>query len=399
MRITDSLKLSSSAIFRQKLRASLTILGISIGIASVVLLTSIGEGIHRFVLAEFTQFGTTIIGITPGKESTLGVSPGVFANERPLTINDSIALKRIPHALAVVPSVMGNAEMKANNRSRRSTVYGVGPQMPEAFSFKLSTGRFLPDDDSNASRAFAVLGHKLKQELFAEKNPLGQKIRIGGNSFRIIGIMEPKGQILGFDLDDTVYIPASRALNLFNRESLMEIDLMYEQGSDEKKIVNAIKKLLIARHGREDFTITTQQQMLDVMGNVLNVLTFAVAALGSISLLVGGVGILTIMLIAIQERTSEIGLLRALGARRNQILWLFLGEAIVLAAIGGFAGLIFGYVGAQVLHVAIPALPVHTPVIYMLLAEAIAIIIGLVSGVLPALKAAKMRPIEALRTE
>jgi len=381
------------------MRASLTVLGISIGIAAVVLLTSIGEGIHRFVLAEFTQFGTTIIGITPGKENTLGVSAGVFANERPLTINDSLALKRVPHTVAIVPTVMGNAEMKANNRSRRATVYGVGPQMPEAFLFKLAAGRFLPDEDINASRAFAVLGHKLKQELFADINPLGQKIRIGGDGFRIIGIMEPKGQVLGFDLDDTVFIPASRALSMFNRESLMEIDLMYEQGADEQKVVDAIKKLLIARHGREDFTITTQTQMLDVMGNVLNVLTFAVAALGSISLLVGGVGILTIMLISIQERTSEIGLLRALGANKNQILWLFLSEAIVLAAIGGVTGLCIGYLGAQTLHALIPALPVHTPLIYMFLAEAVAVIIGLTAGVLPALKAARMNPVEALRTE
>lgn len=399
MLFSDFLKLTFSAIFTQKLRASLTILGISIGIASVVLLTSIGEGIHRFVLAEFTQFGTTIIGITPGKESTLGISAGVFANERPLTIDDSIALKRIPKILAVVPSVMGNAEIKANNRTRRSTVYGVGAQMPQAFSFKVSSGRFLPDDNSNAARAFAVLGFKLKQELFADSNPLGQKVRIGGNSYRIIGTMEAKGQILGFDLDDTVYIPASRALSMFNRDSLIEIDLMYEQGADEQRIVDAIKKLLIARHGHEDFTITTQQQMLDVMGNILNILTFAVAALGGISLLVGGVGILTIMLIAIQERTTEIGLLRALGARRQQILWLFLGESIVLAAIGGIAGLTIGYLGALALNIMVPALPVHTPLLYMILAESIAMIIGLLSGVIPAMKAAAMRPVEALRAE
>ncbi|NOY66719.1 MAG: FtsX-like permease family protein [Gammaproteobacteria bacterium] len=399
MRLIDSVKLSSSAIFRQKLRASLTILGISIGIASVVLLTSIGEGIHRFVLAEFTQFGTTIIGITPGKETTLGISAGVFANERPLSIADSIALKRIPDTVAIVPSVMGNAEMKANNRTRRATVYGVGPQMPLAFQFNVGSGHFLPDEDITASRALAVLGHKLKKELFADSNPLGKKIRIGGDSYRIIGTMEPKGQILGFDLDDTVYIPVSRALSMFNRESLMEIDLMYEQGSNEKHIVDAIKKLLITRHGREDFTITTQQQMLDVMGNVLNILTFAVAALGGISLLVGGVGILTIMLIAIQERTSEIGLLRALGAQQKQILWLFLGEAVVLAGIGGIIGLAIGYIGAQALHIIVPALPVHTPFVYMLLAEAIAIIIGLLAGVLPALKAARMQPVEALRAE
>jgi len=399
MHFLDFLHLSFSAIFSQRLRALLTILGISIGIASVVLLTSIGAGIHRFILAEFTQFGTTIIGITPGKETTFGVSVGVFANERPLTIEDSIALMQVPNAVAVVPSVMGNAEIKANKRKRRTSVYGVGPQMPEAFLFKIGSGRFLADEDLLSARAQAVLGAKLKRELFGDNNPLGQKVRIGEDSYRIVGVMEAKGQILGFDLDDTIYIPAVRALSMFNRDSLMEIDLMYKEGVDEQRVVNAIKKIMIARHGREDFTITTQQQMLDTMGGIMDILTFAVAALGGISLLVGGVGILTIMLIAIQERTQEIGLLRALGARRDQILWLFLGEAIVLSALGGLTGLVIGIIGAQTLHFLIPGLPVHTPIQYILLAEGIAIMTGIVAGVLPARQAARMQPVDALRTE
>jgi putative ABC transport system permease protein len=399
MNISDFSRLTYSAIFTQRLRATLTILGIAIGIASVVLLTSIGEGIHRFVLAEFTQFGTTLIGINPGKATTFGASVGVFGNDHPLTLDDSEALRRVPHTRAIVPVVQGNAEIEAQGRKRRTTVYGVGPQMPQAFSLEVASGRFLPQDDINAPRAFAVLGSKLKQELFASSNPLGEKIRIGGENYRVIGVMESKGQILGFDLDDTVYIPAARALSMYNRDSLMEIDLMYEEGQDEQQVVSAIKRILTARHGREDFTITTQQQMLDVMGDILNILTFAVAALGGISLLVGGVGILTIMLIAIQERTAEIGLLRALGARQSQILWLFLGEAIVLSAIGGLLGLIIGIATAQLLHLLLPALPVHTPLHYIVLAVGIAVIIGLLSGVLPARKAASMNPVDALRTE
>jgi len=399
MRIRDFIRMTYSAIITQRLRASLTMIGIAIGIASVVLLTSIGEGIHRFVLAEFTQFGTTLIGINPGKTTTMGASIGMFGNDHPLTIADSEALRRVPHTRAVVPMVQGNAEIEAKGRKRRSTVYGVGPEMPLAFSLQVASGRFLPDDDIDAPRAFAVLGNKLKQELFANSNPLGEKIRIGGDNYRVIGVMESKGQILGIDLDDSVYIPAARGLAMYNRDSLMEIDLMYAEGQDEQQIVKAIRRILMARHGREDFTITTQQQMLDVMGGILNILTFAVAALGSISLLVGGVGILTIMLIAIQERTAEIGLLRALGARRGQILWLFLGEAIILSAIGGFLGLLIGVAGAQILHLLFPALPVHTPLQYVLLAEAIAMLIGLLSGVLPARKAAGMKPVEALRAE
>lgn len=395
----DFIHLSSGAILSQRLRAGLTILGITIGITAVVLLTSIGEGIHRFVLSEFTQFGSTIIGINPGKATTHGTSVGVFGTERPLTLDDAEALKRVPHAKAVVPLVQGNAEVETENRRRRTTVYGVGPEFPTAFSLKIGIGKFLPRDNPQAPRAFAVLGSKLRAELFGNENPLGKRIRIGGSRYRVIGSMEPKGQVLGFDLDDTIYIPAKRALEMFNRDSLMEIDLIYKEDAPEKEVVASIKRILEARHGREDFTITTQQQMLDVLGSVLDVLTFAVAALGSISLLVGGVGIFSIMTIAVQERTPEVGLLSALGAHRSQILGLFLSEAIILSAIGGFFGLLLGIGGAQLLHLLIPALPVHTPWSYVFLAEAIAIFIGIVAGVMPALKASSMDPIEALRAE
>jgi putative ABC transport system permease protein len=211
--------------------------------------------------------------------------------------------------------------------------------------------------------------------------------------------MESKGSVLGFDLDDTVYIPAARALTLFNRNTLMEVDVMYEEDAPVQKVVDAISKTLIARHGRDDVTITTQQQMLDVLGSVLNVLTFAVGAIGGISLLVGAIGIVTIMTIAINERTSEIGLLRALGAKQSQVLSLFLGEAIVLAAVGGLSGLVLGFSIAQLLHLALPALPVHTPLLYVVLAEGVAVVIGLAAGVLPAQRAARLDPVEALRSE
>jgi len=235
--------------------------------------------------------------------------------------------------------------------------------------------------------------------LFGSENPLGQHVRIGGYRCRIVGVMESKGQVLGMDFDDTVYIPAARALELFNRDGLMEIDLVHTEDADVDEVVAGIKRILISRHGREDFTITTQQQMMDVMGNVLNVLTFAVGALGGISLIVGGIGILTIMTIAVNERSSEIGLLRAIGAERDQVLSMFLAEAILLAGIGGLAGLTLGIGGANLLTLAVPALPVHTPWLYVLLAEILAIGIGLVAGVAPAKRAASLDPVEALRTE
>ena len=399
VKIGDYFSLVSGAILAHRLRSYLTMLCITIGITAVMLLTSIGEGIHRFVLAEFTQFGTTLIAINPGRVTTAGSSVGVFGTERPLTIEDAEALKRIPYAKAVIPVVQGNAEIEAGKKSRRTTVYGVGPEFPVVFSFAIRSGKFLPEDDIQAPRAYAVLGYKLKQELFGDQPPLGRLIRIGGNRFRVIGVLESKGQILGIDLDDAAYIPTQRGLALFNRDGVMEIDVMYKEGFDEKVVVNYIEDIIIARHGKNDVTITTQQQMLDVLGSILDILTFAVGALGGISLLVGGVGILTITTIAVRERTSEIGLLRALGAQRKQILILFLSEATILSTLGGVAGIVVGIGLAFLLQIFLPALPTQFSVFFTALSVVTSMMIGLTAGVLPAMHAAKLDPVEALRAE
>lgn len=399
MQSRDLLALTVTSLIAHRARSLLTALGIAVGIAAVVLLTSIGEGLQQFVLAQFTQFGTTIVAINPGKATTAGTSVGVFGTERPLTIEDALALEQLPGARAVVPFVQGNADVEYGSRSRRTTIYGAGPRMPEALRIDVRIGRFLPDDDPTAPRAFAVLGSRMRSELFSDGNPLGQLITIAGSRFRVIGVMESKGTVLGFDLDDTVYIPAARAMSLFNVDGLIEIDVMYEEGFSVQQVVEGIRRVIVARHGRDDVTITTQQQMLDVLGGVLDVLTFAVGAIGGISLLVGAIGIVTIMTIAVNERTGEIGLLRALGARQSQVLSLFLGEAIVLAAIGGAAGLVLGAGLGQLLRLAVPALPVHTSMFYVILAESIAVSIGLLAGVLPARRAARLDPVEALRAE
>lgn len=395
----DLVHLIFSTLVAHKLRSFLTLLGIAVGIFSVILLTSIGEGLHKYILSEFSQFGTTLIAINPGKTTTMGVSMGVFGTEKPLTIDDVDALNKLPYTRAIVGIIQGNAEIEGNHRSRRSMVYGTGSQMPEAFNMPVLSGRFLPDDDPHSPRAFAVLGHKVKTALFGQQNPIGQRIRIGGERYRVIGVMAAKGQFLGIDLDDSVYIPLARGLSLFNRDSLVEIDLQYHEGYDEQRVAKAIRKLLIARHGREDFTITTQQQMLDVMGSVLNIITFAVGAIAAISLFVGSIGIVTIMTIAVAERTGEIGLLRALGATRNQILGIFLSEATILSALGGIGGLALGLGIEAILRWLVPGLPFHTPWIYVVAALAVAVIIGLIAGVAPALHAARMDPVTALRSE
>jgi len=205
--------------------------------------------------------------------------------------------------------------------------------------------------------------------------------------------------MLGFDLDDTVYIPVARAMAMFDRESLMEVDVLYKPGIDAAELANRIKVRLMARHGSEDFTIVTQDQMLEVQGSVLDVLTLADGALGAISLLVDGIGILTIMTISVNERIPEVGLLRALGAGRNQVMGLFLGEAVVLAGCGGIVGLLTGIGDAWLVGAAIPGLPAQVAWDYALLALFVAVSIGLIAGVVPALRAAALDPVTALRAE
>lgn len=399
MRAADLVSLTGSAILAQRTRSLLTGLGIAVGIAAVVLLTAIGEGVQRFVVQEFTQFGTNLLTVTPGKTETFGISGAIVSSVRPLSLEDALALRHIPQVQAAMPFVQGNAAVEAGGLSRRTTVFGTGPEVPQVWRIEPALGRFLPADEVRRARAYAVLGSKLRDELFPGRSPLGERIRIGGESYRIVGSMQSKGQLLGFDLDDTVYIPIARALAMFDRDSLMEIDILYQPGANADAIAKRIRERLMARHGSEDFTITTQDQMLEVLGSVLDVLTLAVGALGAISLAVGGIGILTIMTISVRERTAEIGLLRALGAQRRQVAGLFLGEAVVLGGCGGAAGLLLGIGGAMLIGLLLPALPVHIAWEYVGLALGVSLLIGLAAGVLPALKASALDPIEALRSE
>ncbi|WP_333873794.1 ABC transporter permease [Methylobacter sp.] len=397
MHYTDLILLSYRTVISHKLRSALTALGLIIGIAAVVVLTSIGRGIHTFVLAEFTQFGTNLIGVHPGKTTTFGVSGASISTVRPLVIADAVSLSKVENIIAASPLVQGNARVEAGEKQRRTNVLGVGSAVPEIWKIKVISGRFFPEEGN--PRAFAVLGNKLASELFGTASPLGQRIRIGSDRFRVVGVMEKKGQMIGFDMDDTVYIPAAKALELFDRESLMEIHLLYRSTAAVAEVEKSIKRNLVARHGSEDFTIVTQNQMLKSMDSILNILTLAVAALGSISLLVGSVGILTIMTIAVSERISEIGLLRAIGAERRTIFQLFLCEALALSGAGGLCGVLLGMTIVWILDAALPALPVELAWAYIIAAFMISLLIGIAAGVAPAMKAARLEPLEALRAE
>lgn len=398
MNFLDYLRWIFRALWMQRLRSVLTIVGFAIGIAAMVLLSSLGEGLRQFVIQEFTQFGSHIVAITPGKTETFGMG-GILNTTRPLSLEDSEALKRIPGVQQVVPVVFGTAQIKAVGRSRYTDVAGVGALADKAWKLEVSQGSFLPQEDIQRARAFAVLGSKLKRELFRGENPLGEFVHIGGNRFRVIGVMEPKGQFLGTDLDDMIYIPANKGLQIFNRESLMEVDVFYSPAVPTERLTENIRRLLIERHGFEDFTIVTQDQMMATMDNILRILKYAGGGLGAISLLVGAVGITTILMITVTERTSEVGLLRALGSTRSQVRNLFLGEAVMLGLVGGLAGVLVIALLVVGVRLFVPGLPVALKGEIVLVALLMSMLIGLMAGVRPALNATRLSPIDALRAE
>ncbi|PXW91099.1 putative ABC transport system permease protein [Nitrosomonas sp. Nm84] len=399
MNLTDTFRFAFRSLTAHRLRTLLSASGIAVGIAAVILLTAIGDGVQRFVLSEFTQFGTNIVNINPGKIHTHGGSLGAIGSARLLTIEDAMALKQSRYAQYTNANVVGNAEIRAQGRSRRVTAYGQGPDFAKAFNMQVEIGQFLPHDDPRNPRAYVVLGAKVRTELFGAINPLGALLQIGGSRFRVIGVMASKGQVLGFDLDDTVFMPTTRALEVFNRQGVMEINFSYFSDAPIQAVVDDIQRILVARHGRVDFTITPQKQMLSTLSTVLNVLKFAVAALGGISLLVGAVGMVTLMHIAVSERVSEIGLLTALGATRARIRIIFLLESTALSTVGGLIGLIVGASIAGLLKLLISGLPVNIPWDYVLGALCVSILIGLAAGVIPAMRAANLNSVDALRTE
>ncbi len=401
MHATDLLRLAWGAVIGHRLRSALTMLGFAIGICAVILLTSIGEGIRQFVLDEFTQFGTNIVAINPGKSDTTGGPPAALAGTiRKLTLGDAEALKRLPQVQGVMPVAFGNARVESSQAGRSVLVYGVTSEMQELWKFRVRQGRFLPPGDPRHSSPVAVLGMKLKREVFGGGSALGERVRIGGRPFRVIGVMEPKGQFLNIDLDDTVFIPVSAAMQLFNRDDLIEIDVIYRNAHATQTVIDGVRRILLDRHdGEEDFTITSQESMIEVLDRIIGVVTTAVGAIGGISLVVGAIGILTMMWISVNESTAEIGLLRALGARRSQVLGFFLLQAGLLATAGGAIGVAAGIGIGQALHFALPGLPVRTLPEYVLAALALSFAVGLLSGALPARRAAGLDPVEALRAE
>ncbi|MEK8023873.1 MAG: ABC transporter permease [Candidatus Hydrogenedentota bacterium] len=400
MRTRDLIRYTTSAVASHRLRSILTMLGIVIGIASVILLTSIGEGTRQYILSEFMQFGANLLQVTPGRSKTTGPA-GVFGGTlHPLTLDDAAAVARIPGVEKVVPVAFGTARVESSDRARSVFIYGVTAEMTDVWKFKLRQGSFLPPGDPRHGAPLAVIGPGLKREIFGDRNALGEHVRIGGERFLVIGIMAPKGYMLGINIDDAAYIPVSRALPIFNREGLMEIDVLFSNVSATHAVSESIRKSLISLHrGDEDFTIVTQTEMLGTLEDVIRIVSAAVLGIGAISLIVGAIGILTMMWISVNERTAEIGLAKALGATNGQILMLFIGEAVMLSTTGGIIGLATGFGLSRLLGYFVPQLPLATPIEFAVLAIGVSFIVGMLSGVLPARRAAMLDPVEALSAE
>ena len=400
MKIKDIFIFSSFSVISQKMRSFLTSLGIAVGVVCVIFLTSLGQGLQDYIVGQFTQFGTNIIGISPGKEQTMGMPLGVFGTVRPLSFEDAEALERLPTIETAVPVSGGSGEIESADRMRRSMVVGTGSDYDIIVGAEDNMiGQYLPDDNPKTPRAYAVLGPKMKAELFGEQNPLGLTVRVNSVRFRVVGVLPAKGDFLGMDLDDAIYIPIAKFNSMFNREGFQEIDLIHKDNVTADEAVASIKRLMISRHGGEDITITTQADMLESLGEIMKWLKFTVAAFGGISLLVGGVGIFTIMTVAVNERTSEIGVLRAIGASRRRIQDVFLLESIFLAILGALLGLSIGFLAVNIALTIYPDMPIAIAWDYIVYAIVISLFIGLVAGYLPARSAAQLDPIEALRTD
>lgn len=382
------------------LRAMLSALGVAIGIFSVLSLTSLGEGTRLYIISQFTQFGTNIIAVVPGNVKTIGI-PGVFGGTtNPLTLEDAEEIGRHPLVKSYTPVVMGQARVEYGKRGRSVYIFGVNYKASQTWKFKVEKGMFLPEEDIKKESNFVVLGPTLSKEIFGAENPLGKKVKIGGRPFKVIGIMEKKGVFLGFDINDSAYIPAQTALKIFNLNECTEIDVLSPSAELTDKLVQEIKNILIKRHrGEEDFTINTQKDMLESFNKIMNIITISVSAIAGISILVGGIGILSIMWISVNERTNEIGLLRAIGCTERKIWLIFLLEAMIISTIGGISGIIFMFIIFIILKTTIQELPLTIPGYALLLSLTISFLVGIFSGFFPAKKASKLDPVEALRVE
>lgn len=394
----DQIRFALQALRGHRLRTVLTLLGMGIGIAAVVLLTALGEGARLYVTDQFASLGSNLLIVLPGKTETTGNMPFFGGTPRDLTLRDAAAiLQRVPQVRRLAPLAVGTGQVGYRDRRRQMTVMGSTSDLLEVRRLSVSIGRFLPAIDADRGAPIAVIGQTVQRELFREENPLGRSIRIGDWRFRVVGVMGSKGQSLGFDMDDVVIVPVASGLRIFNQSSLFRILIEVGAHAEIETTRRKIITLLTERHGgEEDVTILTQDSMLSAFNRILGALTLGLAGIAAISLAVAGIGIMNVMLVSVSERTSEIGLLKALGAAPSSIMKVFLAEAALLSLLGGGLGLLAGFGGARLLAHLMPALPAQPPGWAVVAALAVSLGAGIAFGVLPARRAARLDPVAAL---
>ena len=399
MRLADVFRFCMSALVGARARTWLMLLAMAIGVSSVLLLTAVGEGTRRYVNNQFMNLGSHLLIVMPGKLETTGGQPPILsATEVDLTIDDAVALAQSQSIRRVAPMVLGNAPVSYGQRERSVNVIGSTAGLYGVRKLKMLSGRFLPVGDPTRGAAIAVIGDTLKTELFGNAGALGERIRIDGQKFQVIGVLkEASGAGVGMDLRDSAVIPVATAQNLFDSPSLFRVMVEADGHNAISRAEKAIIDILRTRHnGEEDVTVITQDAMLETFDAILGSLTLAVGGIAAISLAVAGVLIMNVMLVAVSQRKTEIGLLKAIGSPRIQILRLFLAEACMLALLGAIVGLILGFAGVWGLATALPDFPIGVPLWAPIAATATSLGTGLVFCFIPARRAAKLDPVLAL---
>ena len=398
MRIEDVLRFASQALTGHRGRTALMLLAMAIGVAAVVMLTALGEGARRYVVNEFTAIGSHLLIVFPGRSETTGGAPPVMGETpQDLTLDDAAALLRSSAINRMAPVVVGEAPVSWRERSRDVFIIGTTADMYDLRQLQMSVGKFLPAGDAQRGASVVVLGHKLKQELLGHRQALGEWVRIGDRRYRVIGVLADQGEALGVHIRDSAFIPVASAQALFDTESLFRI-LVQAKGRDSiANAKQAIEDIIRIRHdGEDDVTVITQDAILATFDRILTALTLTVGGIAAISLAVAGILIMNVMLVAVSQRTSEIGLLKALGAPNHEILTLFLSEAGMLSLLGGGIGLLVGWIGTVVLAGVFPSFPVAAPVWAMVGGLTVALATGLLFGFLPARRAARLDAVQAL---
>lgn len=399
MSVRDWLGFAARALLTNRRRSGLSLLGVVIGVVAVVSLTAVGEGALRYVDDQFASLGTGIVIVTPGRNETTGGVPHGFGGvPNDLTLQDAIVLeRRVPGVRTAVPISISNEVVRFRERGRQTRVLGATADFERLQRLELAGGTFLPESDLDRGSAVVVLGHRVARELFPGRSPLGEAVRVGGWRMRVIGVLAERGEQLGMDVDETAFVPTATAMRMANDSSLHRIMLDLRPGADVARAIDRVTALLVERHDEEDFTCVSQEAVLASFTRILRILTAVVAGIAAISLAVAGIGIMNVMLVSVSERTDEVGLLKAVGATRRQILAIFLLEAAMLSTVGGALGLLLGTIVVRIGNAFVPAVHAATPLWAIGAVLALSLGTGIGFGILPAWRAARLDPVVALQ--